>query len=147
MGPCVIGFSVPANLKDSGSVWIGVPARHGQQYDSVGSIFAPGEALAGLLTQVAGQPLSKVRPILASHHLTVAVCRDAGNNNVKADSVPGDYYVTNMLPWAPGQVIMWTSPRQFWDGSERVSLPGGNHPPAVAPPQPVKSAAPSPSAS
>lgn len=147
MGPCLIGFSVPVNLKDEGSVWIGVPARRGQQYASVGSIFAPGEALAGLLTQVAGQPLSKVRPILASHHLTVAVCRDADNNNVKPDSVPGDYYVTNMLPWAPGQVIMWTGPKQFWAGSERVKLPGGHHPPAAAPPQPAKSAVPSPSGS
>jgi hypothetical protein len=118
--PCLIGFTVPTNLKDEGSVWIGGPARPGQQYESTGSIFAPGEALAGLLKQVAGQPLSKVRPILASHHLTVAVCRDKNNNNVNPDSVPGDYYLTNVLPWAPGQVIIWTSPKQFYAGSERV---------------------------
>jgi hypothetical protein len=47
--PCVIGFTVPTNLKDEGSVWIGGPAKPGQQYETTGSIFAPGEALAGLL--------------------------------------------------------------------------------------------------
>jgi len=118
--PCLIGFTVPTNLKDEGSVWIGGPAKPGQQYESTGSIFAPGEALAGLLKQVAGQPLSKVRPILASHHLTIAVCRDKDNNDVNPGGVPGDYYLTNVLPWAPGQVIIWTGPKQFYTGSERV---------------------------
>lgn len=118
--PCVIGFTVPTNLKDEGSVWIGGPAKPGQQYETTGSIFAPGEALAGLLAQVAGQPLSKVRPILARHHLSVALSRDANNHDVNPDSVPGDYYVTDILPWAPGQVMIWTSQKQFYDGSERV---------------------------
>jgi hypothetical protein len=118
--PCVIGFTVPTNLKDEGSVWIGGPAKPGQQYETTGSIFAPGEALAGLLAQVAGQPLSKVRPILARHHLSVAVSRDANNHDVNPDSVPGGYYVTDILPWAPGQVMIWTSQKQFYDGSERV---------------------------
>lgn len=130
--PCLIGFTVPTNLKDEGSVWIGGPAKPGQQYETIGSIFAPGEALAGLLKQVAGQPLSKVRPILASHHLSVAFCRDANNSDVNPDSVPGDYYVTNILPWAPGQVMIWTSPKQFYDGSERV--PGMSTGPSAAPP-------------
>lgn len=142
--PCVIGFTVPTNLKDEGSVWIGGPAKPGQQYATTGSIFAPGEALAGLLKQVAGQPLSKVRPILASHHLKIADCRDKNNHNVNPDSVPGDYYITNIMPWAPGQVIVWTSPKQSWGGSERVDLPSALPPGTGS--QPVR-ATPSPSTS
>jgi hypothetical protein len=140
--PCVIGFTVPTNLKDEGSLWIGGPAKSGQQYETTGSIFAPGEALAGLLNQVAGQPLSEVRPIFVAHHLKIAVCRDKNNNNVNPDSVPGDYYITNIMPWAPGQAIVWTSPKRSWGGSERVDLPSAIPPGTGA--QPVK-ATPSPS--
>lgn len=142
--PCVIGFTVPTNLKDEGSVWIGGPAKPGQQYATTGSIFAPGEALAGLLKQVAGQPLSKVRPILASHHLKIVDCRDKNNHTVNPDSVPGDYYITNIMPLPPGQVIVWTSPKQSWGGSERVDLPSALPPGTGS--QPVK-ATPSPSTS
>lgn len=143
--PCFIGFTVPTSLKDKGSVWIGGPAKPGQQYETTGSVFAPGEALAGLLNQVAAQPMSKVRPILASHHLTVAVCRNANNDNVNPDSVPATDYITNIMPWAPGEVIIWTSPQQTWSGSERVNLPGVKSalPPGTGA-QPVKLATPSP---
>jgi hypothetical protein len=150
-GPCLIGFTVPANLKDDGSVWIGGPPRPGQKYNTIGSIFAPREALAGLLRQVAGQPMSKVRPILASHHLTIAEASSSPVNapdwkDVNPNSIPGDYYVTRIEPFAAGQVRIYVSPQRFWWGSEPVKLPGGNAAPA-APPQPAKSVAPSPSAS
>lgn len=121
-GPCEIGFTVPVNLKDSGSVWIGGPAKPGQEYGAQGSVFSTGEALAGLLKQVAAQPLSKVRPILARHHLKVEY-RDEAGDDVSASSVPDSYYVTNIMPWAAGLVDVWTSPKQAWDGSERVTLP------------------------
>jgi hypothetical protein len=134
--PCLIGFTVPVNLHDEGSVWVGGPAKPGQQYETTGSVFAPGEALAGLLAQVAAQPMSKVRPILASRHVKIAVLRDKNNKNVNPDSVPGSDYVTNITPWAPGQVMIWTSPVRSWSGSERVNAPGALPPGTGA--QPVK---------
>jgi hypothetical protein len=119
-GPCLDEIKVPADYHGQAIITLGRPARPGEQYETVGSIFGPGEALAGLLKQVAGQPLSKVRPILARHHLSVAFDRDASNQNVNPSSVPGDYYVTDIMPWAPGQVMISTSQKQFYDGSERV---------------------------
>lgn len=117
---CPVGLRVSADFHGQADVTFGRPARNGEQYGSVASIFAPGEALAGLLSQVAAQPLSKVRAVLASRHLTIAVCRDASNNNVDPNSVPGDYYVTSILPWAPGEVIVWTAPTPAWQGMEHL---------------------------
>ncbi|MCW2929620.1 MAG: hypothetical protein JWM19_582 [Actinomycetia bacterium] len=120
---CPVGLRVPVDFHGQADITFGRPARQGEQYGSTASIFAPGEALAGLLAQVAAQPLSKVRAVLASHQLTIAVCRNANNNNVDPNSVPGDYYVTSILPWAPGEVIVWTAPTRTWQGMEHVSLP------------------------
>jgi hypothetical protein len=130
--PCPIGFRVPENLHDPADLVIGRPARPGEQYTSTGSIFAPGEALAGQLATVAGQPMSQVSKILASHHLAIAICRDKDNKNVSPSSVPGTDYLTDIQPLAPGQVIIWTSPTRFYGGSERApgvpaGIPGGGH--------------------
>jgi hypothetical protein len=139
-GPCLMGFTVPVNLKDrdGGSVWIGGPARPGQKYNSIGSIFAPREALTGLLKQVAGQPMSKVRPILASHHLTIAEASSSPVNgpywkDVNPARIPGGDYVTRIEPFAAGQVRIYVSPQRFWWGSEPVKLPN-SAPPAKKPP-------------
>ena len=89
---------------------------------SAGSIFSPGEALAGLVNQVAALPLSKVRPIFASHHLTVSY-DDGHGNLLKSSSVPSSYYVTNIMPTAPGRAEVSVSPRRSWVGTEPVNRP------------------------
>lgn len=107
---CTIGFTIPADFHGQADMAIGRPARPGEQYQTTGSIFNKGEALAGLRSQVIGQPVSTVWRLLATHHLTIAVCRDANNHNVDPATVPAGNYVTDIAPWAPNQVIVWTGP-------------------------------------
>ena len=63
------------------------------------------------MKQVAGQPMSKVRPILASHHLKITTCYDLNTKKyVNLNSVPGDYYLVNISPWAPARQRSWSAP-------------------------------------
>ncbi|MGH3212815.1 MAG: hypothetical protein ACRDNO_34155 [Trebonia sp.] len=133
LAPCLIGFKVPENLRDAGSITIGAPTPPGQRYEGIGSIFAPGEDLAGLLKQVAGQPMSQVRPILASHHLKVVEAESqpkagARFTVVNPASVPGNYFVTRIEPVAAGQARIYVSARRFWWGVERIKLSGSTAP-------------------
>lgn len=109
---CVIGFRVPVNFHGQASMAIGRPTRPGEQYETTGSAFNKGEILYGLKDQVYGHPLSQVLALFARHHVTVAVCRNPANNNINPSKAPGDWYVQNVIPWSPGQVIIWVGPTQ-----------------------------------
>jgi hypothetical protein len=109
---CVIGFRVPVNFHGQASMAIGRPTRPGEQYETTGSAFNKGEILYGLKDQVYGHPLSHVLALFAKHHVTVAVCRNPANNNINPSKAPGDWYVQNVIPWAPGQVLIWVGPTQ-----------------------------------
>ncbi len=75
---CQIGFTVPANFQGKVDLWIGRPARSGEQYQEAGSAFNRGDSLDGLADQIFGHPHSEVRPLLGRHHLTHSQCREAG---------------------------------------------------------------------
>jgi hypothetical protein len=113
---CPVGLKIPLDFHGQASVTFGRAARPGEQYESAGSAFSPGEALQGLRSEVILQQVSAVWPVLAQHHVTIAVCRDAGNSNVDPGKVPGNWYVTDVLPWAPGQIIVWVGPQPVYTG-------------------------------
>jgi hypothetical protein len=108
---CQIGFTVPADFRGKVDMWIGRPARPGEQYQVAGSAFNRGEPLYGLTDQIFGHPLSKVLPLLARHHVTVAQCREEGpgqqgNGICDPATMPGTWYVRDVTPWAPNQVLL-----------------------------------------
>jgi hypothetical protein len=109
---CTIGFKVPIDFHGQASIGIGRPARPGEQYETAGSAFNRGEVLYGLKDEVYGHPLSQVLPLLAQHHVTIAVLRDPDNNNIDPSRAPGDWYIENVIPWAPNEVIAWVGPQK-----------------------------------
>lgn len=113
--PCPIGFTIPADFHGSAILGIGRPARPGEQYQSTGSAFSPGEALHGLSSQVFGHPLAQVLPVLAAHHITVAQCRSRKWPNGVCDPshMPGTWYVQDAAPWASGEILLWIGPHRY----------------------------------
>jgi hypothetical protein len=108
---CQIGFTVPANFQGKVDMWIGRPARPGEQYTEAGSAFNRGEPLYGLTDQIFEHPLSEVLALLARHHVTVAQCREGGpgqqgNGVCDPATMPGTWYVNDVTPWAPNQVML-----------------------------------------
>jgi hypothetical protein len=108
---CQIGFTVPVGFRGQADMWIGRPARPGEHYQTAGSAFNQGEPLSGLSDQLIGRRVSEALPVLAAHHVTVAQCRDQGpgmwGNGVCAPAaMPGAWYVVDVSPWAPGQVMV-----------------------------------------
>jgi hypothetical protein len=113
---CQIGFTVPADFTGKADMWIGRPARPGEQYAYGGSAFNRGEPLHGLADQIVGHRVSEVLPLFAQHHVTVAQCRAQGPGvpgpGVQANGVcdpaamPGAWYVVDVSPWAPNQVLL-----------------------------------------
>jgi hypothetical protein len=108
---CQIGFTVPVNFQGKVDMWIGRPARPGEQYLEAGSAFNRGEPLYGLKDQIFDHPLSEVLPLLAQHSVTVAQCREEGpgqqgNGICNAATMPGTWYVRDVTPWAPNQVLL-----------------------------------------
>jgi hypothetical protein len=113
---CPVGLKIPLDFHGQALITFGRAARPGEQYESTGSVFSPGEALAGLRSKVIVQPVRAVWALLAQRHITIADCRDADNTNVDPSHVPGDWYVTNIMPWAPGQVIVFVGPQPVYTG-------------------------------
>jgi hypothetical protein len=108
---CQIGFTVPVSFQGKVNMWIGRPARPGEQYLVAGPAFNKGEPLYGLSDQIIGRKVSEVLPVLAAHHVTVAQCRDQGdgswgNGVCDPAAIPGTWYVVDVSPWAPGQVMV-----------------------------------------
>lgn len=108
---CQIGFTVPVDFRGKVDMWIGRPARPGEQYQESGSAFNRGEPLYGLTDQIFGHPLSEVLPLLAQHNVTVAQCREEGpgqqgNGICDPATMPGTWYVRGVIPWAPSQVLL-----------------------------------------
>jgi hypothetical protein len=108
---CQIGFAVLAGFQGKVDMWIGRPARPGEQYQEAGSAFNRGEPLDGLADQIFDHPLREVLPLLARHHVTVAQCREGGpgqqgNGVCDPAAMPGSWYVDDVTPWAPNQVML-----------------------------------------
>lgn len=115
-GACPVGLNIPLNFHGQALITFGRAARPGEQYESAGSVFSPGEALQGLRSKVILQPVRAVWALLAQRHITIADCRDDRNTNVNPSQVPGDWYVTNIMPWAPNQVMVTVGPHPVYTG-------------------------------
>jgi hypothetical protein len=108
---CQIGFTVPAGFRGKADMWIGRPARPGEQYATAGSAFNRGEPLYTRSDQIIGHRVSEVLPVLAAEHVTVAQCREQGpgaqgNGVCDPAAMPGDWYVVDVSPWAPDEVMV-----------------------------------------
>ena len=112
---CPVGLKIPLDFHGQALITFGRAARPGEQYESVGSAFSPGEALQGLRSKVIVQRVSKVWPLLASHHVGIATCRYS-KGSIDPSQVPGNWYVTNVLPWAPNQILVQVDPRPVYMG-------------------------------
>jgi hypothetical protein len=128
---CPVGVRVPLNFHGAADLVFGRAARAGEQYESAGPVSAPGEAMHGL--HYIGKTVARVTAMLARRGVTVAQWRAQTKKCYSASpkSVPGSWFVSGAVPWAAGQVLLFTS--QTWPASACLSAPG----------QPVASPAPS----
>jgi hypothetical protein len=108
---CDIGFKIPLDYHGWAALIIGRPARPGEKYDIAGSATAPGEILHGL--RVKGQTVATVLAMLHRRHGTVARFNYESTYNDKflpASKVPGRWFVYDVVPWAPWQVMLMVGP-------------------------------------
>jgi len=118
-GYCPIGFRIPLDYHGWAALTIGRPAKPGEEYDIAGSATAPGEILHGL--RVKGQTVAAVLGMLHRRHGTVARFNYESKYNDKflpASKVPGTWFVYDVVPWAPQQVMLMVGPT-------RTIQPGG----------------------
>jgi hypothetical protein len=97
-GGCAIGIEIPRDFSGEGTIYLGRPAKPGEQYESTTSAFAPGEPLhcSGLL----GARVSAALPVLQKDGLTAVEWRE------NAESAPGvSRSVTLSQP--PAQNYTW----------------------------------------
>jgi hypothetical protein len=109
---CPVGLRIPPSYRGSADIAFGRAARPHEQYESTGLVTAPDEALHGL--RFKGITVACVLALLRSRHVTVAQYRSRSRNGargIRADEVPGAWRVDGADPWAPGQVLLWVSPR------------------------------------
>ncbi len=134
---CPVGMRIPVNFRGSLDMVFGRAARPGERYDSTAPSTAKGEALYGLRIQ--GRRVSVVLRMIAGRHVTVGVYHVMTSKGIgkllKPGQVPGNWFVYESDPWAPGQVMLWVG---------RTRVPRN---PPTSPGTPVPSPAPSSPAS
>ena len=105
---CPVGVRVPLNFSGHADLTFGRAARPGERYETTAAANAPGELLHGLT--YAGQTVRAVLAMLAARHVAVPHYLVSLNcENVGRATAPGDWYVTDADPWAPGAVQLWVS--------------------------------------
>ncbi|GAA4059184.1 hypothetical protein [Actinomadura miaoliensis] len=107
---CVRGLRVPIGFKGEATIAIGRPARPGEPYNSTNSAFTPGEALHCL--DIRGLTVDEAVERIKKRKVTATVFNyDTGGPqgyvNVGRDKIPGDWYVTDANPHAPGEVMLF----------------------------------------
>jgi hypothetical protein len=106
---CPVGVRVALPFKGSAVITFGRAARPGEQYETIGPVTAPGEAMHGM--SFVGKTAAAVITMLAARHVTVADYwfQNASCEGVNRRSMPGSWYVTGANPWAPGEVSLEVS--------------------------------------
>ncbi len=106
---CPIGVTIPAGFHGQADIEFGRAARPGERYVSTGSAFTPGEAMHGM--SIKGKRVAQVVAELQARHVTVADFNQPVNGISKnVHKVPGNWYVYDAVPWAPGQVMLFVGP-------------------------------------
>ena len=109
--PCQIGVRISISYRGTADIGFARAARPGEQYESSGSVTAPGEAMHGL--NYRAKSVSAVLAMLRARHVTVPQYRWVNGNVGKVlgpTQVPGGWQVSNAIPWAPGQVLLFVAP-------------------------------------
>ncbi|MFI6503093.1 hypothetical protein [Nonomuraea typhae] len=106
-GRCTVSFRIPADFKGSAAIWFARPARPGERYESAGQADATGELLH--CVPYRGMTVDQVRAVLAERNGSIEEFR-VGKASEPARQVPGDWYVEDAAPTAPGQVLVWAQP-------------------------------------
>ena len=104
---CPVGVRVPLNFTGHADLTFGRAARPGERYETTAAANAPGELLHGL--HYTGQKVSAVLAMLAARHISAHFLVSVKCENVGRDKAPGNWYVTDADPWAPGAVQLWVS--------------------------------------
>jgi hypothetical protein len=107
---CPVGVRVPLTFHGSATLVFGRAAKPGERYASTGPATAPGEAMHGL--NFVGKTVAQVLAMLARRGVTVPQWRvqRAGQCYIESRrTVPGNWYVSQAIPWAPGQVLLFAS--------------------------------------
>lgn len=104
-GGCPIGLRIPADYEGDADITLGRDAEPGEQFLSAADGFGPGEALhcSGLL----GATVEDALEAIDARALT-AVWRLSDGSDVDPATV-SDYFVTEAIPWAGGEVLMWVA--------------------------------------
>lgn len=111
---CPVGVRVAVNYRGSAEIVFGRAARPGEQYESAGQATAPGEALHGVAFR--GRTVAAVEALLRARHTTVPQFRlmtSAVSDRLIHRQVPGDWYVYDAIPWAPGQMLLFVAPSRI----------------------------------
>ncbi|MBT2207458.1 hypothetical protein [Actinomadura sp. NEAU-AAG7] len=106
-GKCVRGLRIPTGYRNTAGISFGREARPGERYDSTNSAFAPGEVLHCL--DVRGLTVEQADRRLRQREVTATMFHwETGTEGYTEgrDKLPGNWYVTNADPWAPGQVML-----------------------------------------
>ncbi|RFS83546.1 hypothetical protein D0T12_21155 [Actinomadura spongiicola] len=106
-GKCLRGLRIPIGYRNSAEIAFGREPRPGEHYNSTNSAFAPGEALhcfdiRGLTVEQADRRLKQRKVTATMFHWETA---NYGYTEGRAE-LPGNWYVTDADPWAPGQVML-----------------------------------------
>ncbi|MDF5753293.1 hypothetical protein [Spongiactinospora sp. TRM90649] len=109
-GRCVLSFRIPAEFKGSARIFFARPAKPGEQYESAGDVDATGELLH--CVPFRGMTVDKVRAALAERDGTIEEFR-VSDRSKPAKQVPGDWFVMDAVPTAPGKVIVWAQPERM----------------------------------
>lgn len=103
---CAVGIRVPLGFRGQYEVDFGRAARPGEQYVTTNSAFAHGEVLHGM-KYIVGRPVPAVLAEIGKRHLT-AILNDH-NTFGPPGKFSGTWYVTDAVPYAPGQVMLFVS--------------------------------------
>jgi hypothetical protein len=127
---CPVGVRIPADFHGQAQIVFGRAARPGEQYESTTSAAAPGEVMHGL--KFVGDTVTQVLALLRPRHVTVARYDydKQGYGGVNVHHVPGNWYVYDATPWAPGQVMLFVGPT-------RTQPPAGSPQPGTPTPSPT----------
>ncbi|WP_433222929.1 hypothetical protein [Microtetraspora malaysiensis] len=106
-GRCAVSFRVPVGFTGSAQIWFARPARPGERYASAGDADATGELLH--CVPFRGMTVDEVRAVLAKRDGSIEDFR-VGERSDRAQQVPGNWFVKDAVPMAPGQVVVWAQP-------------------------------------
>ncbi|MEU1734177.1 hypothetical protein [Streptosporangium sp. NPDC020145] len=106
-GRCAVSFRIPAEFQGSAQIWLARPARPGERYESAGDVDATGELLH--CVPFRGMTVDEVRGVLAERDGSIEEFR-VGKRSERAQQVPGNWFVKDAVPTAPGRVLVWAQP-------------------------------------